>query len=429
MSTTTTTTTTASIHSNGSADSTATLLQERREQHHDADIVIVGAGIIGTALAVAFGKQGRSVILLEKSLKQPDRIVGELLQPGGVQALEKLGLLDCLEGIDSIPVHGYEVIYYNDPVNIPYPILDEKKDNKRPQGRSFHHGRFVQKLREAASNTPNVTVIESDVTDLVKNEWTGQVLGVEAKTKGQKDFYFASLTFVADGYASKLRGVNSARAPVTKSRFHGFILRDCVLPAPLHGHVLLGNFSPILMYQIGSNEVRILIDIPEGCPTAKLAVGGVKNHLKTVVYPVLPESVQPAFQKCLDDNDTVRSMTNSWLPPKTNTVPGVVVLGDAMNMRHPLTGGGMTVAFNDAVLISNLLAPEKVSDLNDTKKVLAELKSFHWKRKDVTAVINILAQALYSLFAASGEFHRATILFESTNITRCKLKSITVGLL
>ena len=60
--------------------------------HHEADIVIVGAGIVGCAAAVAFGKQGRSVILLEKSLKEPDRIVGELLQPGGVNALEKLGL-------------------------------------------------------------------------------------------------------------------------------------------------------------------------------------------------------------------------------------------------------------------------------------------------------------------------------------------------
>jgi squalene monooxygenase len=64
---------------------------------HKADIVIVGAGIIGCALAVAFGNQGRSVIVLERSLKEPDRIVGELLQPGGVRALEKLGLAGTIE--------------------------------------------------------------------------------------------------------------------------------------------------------------------------------------------------------------------------------------------------------------------------------------------------------------------------------------------
>lgn len=60
--------------------------------HHEADVVIVGAGIVGCAAAVAFSKQGRSVVLLEKSLKEPDKIIGELLQPGGVNALEQLGL-------------------------------------------------------------------------------------------------------------------------------------------------------------------------------------------------------------------------------------------------------------------------------------------------------------------------------------------------
>ena len=71
--------------------------RHRREQHHEADIVVIGAGIAGCALAVAFGNQGRSVILLEKSLKEPDRIVGELLQPGGVAALERLGLEGMLD--------------------------------------------------------------------------------------------------------------------------------------------------------------------------------------------------------------------------------------------------------------------------------------------------------------------------------------------
>ena len=75
---------------------TEDLREERRHVHHEADVVIVGAGIVGCAAAVAFGKQGRSVILLERSLKEPDRIVGELLQPGGVNALEKLGLKGTL---------------------------------------------------------------------------------------------------------------------------------------------------------------------------------------------------------------------------------------------------------------------------------------------------------------------------------------------
>lgn len=56
------------------------------------DLIIVGAGVIGTAAAKAFGEDGRKVLLLERDLSVPDRIVGELLQPGGVNALRKLGM-------------------------------------------------------------------------------------------------------------------------------------------------------------------------------------------------------------------------------------------------------------------------------------------------------------------------------------------------
>lgn len=71
--------------------------EKRRRLHPEADVVIVGAGIFGCAAAFTFAKQGRSVILLERWMNQPDRIVGELLQPGGCRALEQLGLSQCLE--------------------------------------------------------------------------------------------------------------------------------------------------------------------------------------------------------------------------------------------------------------------------------------------------------------------------------------------
>jgi squalene monooxygenase len=96
---------------------------------------------------------------------------------------------DCLEEIDSVPVKGYDVIFYGTGVEIPYPM---DASMKRPEGRAFHHGRFIQKLRAAAMRTPNVTVVETTVNELVKNGWTGQILGVECTTKGEKDYVCVS---------------------------------------------------------------------------------------------------------------------------------------------------------------------------------------------------------------------------------------------
>jgi squalene monooxygenase len=95
-------------------------------------------------------------------------------------------------------------------------------------------------------------------------------------------------------------------------------------------------------------------------------------------------------------------MPNSFLPASTNKTPGLLILGDALNMRHPLTGGGMTVALNDVCYIRELLSPEAVPDLGNTALVLKQLSRFHWMRKNSSSVINILAQALYQLFAANG---------------------------
>ncbi|MCJ1298892.1 Squalene epoxidase [Hypocenomyce scalaris] len=373
-----------------------------RHLHHEADVLVVGAGIFGTAIAIALARQNRSVILLEKSLKEPDRIVGELLQPGGVEALEQLGLRSCLEGIDAVVVKGYKVIYYEQEVEIPYPENATPK-GKRPEGRSFHHGRFIRKLRERAMMEENIMVVETTVTGTVKNGWTGQVLGVESVTKEEKDYYFGKLTIIADGYASKFRKEYIRHQPVSKSKFWGLELVDADLPLPLHGHVVLGEGAPILLYQIGMHETRCLVDVPEGTQSASVANGGVKGHLKEVVLPSLPKSVQSSFEVALEKGK-LKSMPNSFLPPSTNKIPGMVMLGDAMNMRHPLTGGGMTVAFNDVVLLRDLLGPENVPDLGDTKMVIKQMSTFHWKRKNLTSVINILAQALYSLFAANGRF-------------------------
>ncbi|KGO77948.1 Squalene epoxidase [Penicillium italicum] len=385
-------------------DASLSVAAQRRIENHEADVVIVGAGVLGCALAVALGKQGRSVILLEKSLEEPNRIVGELLQPGGVQALEQLGLRDCLEDIDGIDVKGYWVSYFGEPVLLEYP--KSSPTSPTPLGRAFHHGRFVMKLRAAALSCPNVTVVETKVTDLVISAYTQEVLGVECVTKDVKDCYFGQLTVAADGYNSDFRKQHHQYTPKRKSKFYGLELIDAKLPAPNTGHVLISDCPPVLMYQIGTHETRILIDIPDNLPLASVKNGGVKGYMRNNILPQLPEGAQKSFADALEQGQ-LRSMPNSFLPASVNKTPGLMILGDALNMRHPLTGGGMTVALNDVCLIRELLSPERVPTLSNTGLVLEQLAEFHWRRKTGSSVINILAQALYALFAADNEYLKA----------------------
>jgi hypothetical protein len=155
-------------------------------------------------------------------LNQVDRIVGELMQPGGIRALESMGLDDCAKGtaIDPVTVEGYVCITPNtdckEDLVLTYPASDPKsaaeffgmlgKDTRvvkinashksnaatveedaaladmsptatptastaahpnvcpvtgvdlQPRGRSFHNHRFVHELRKAALAEKNVSV-------------------------------------------------------------------------------------------------------------------------------------------------------------------------------------------------------------------------------------------------------------------------------
>lgn len=360
----------------------------------DYDTIVVGAGILGSALATTFARQGRQVLLVERDYSEPDRIVGELLQPGGVAALTELGLRDCLENIDAIVVKGYECIYHGESVGIPYSMNDQKQSY---EGRSFHHGKFVMALRDAALAEKNVTKLEATVSKLISNPDSGRVMGIKTAAG---DHYWAALTVVADGCFSKFRSSYISKKPVVRSNFVGLVLKDAVLPNPNHGHVILGANSPVLIYQIGTHDTRILVDVQGKLPSN--SSGELKRYLETEVLPAMPESIKPSLKKALEV-ERLRSMPNSFLPPSTNITEGLIMLGDAMNMRHPLTGGGMTVALNDVLLLSKLLSPTAVPDLSDTQAILRLMPKFHWKRKSLSSTINVLAQALYSLFAADDD--------------------------
>ncbi|XP_015238818.1 PREDICTED: squalene monooxygenase [Cyprinodon variegatus] len=357
----------------------------------EPDVLIVGAGVLGSAMAAVLARDGRRVTVVERDLREPDRIVGELLQPGGFRALRELGLEGSVEGLDAHQVNGY-VIHDMDShseVEIPYP----QEKGSVQCGRAFHHGRFIMGLRRAAMAEPNVKLLEGTVTSLL--EENGCVTGVQYKDKETGDIkdLHAGLTVVADGCFSKFRkSLVSGKARIS-SHFVGCLMKDCPQFKANHAELVLANPSPVLIYQISSSHTRVLVDIRGEMPR------DLPGYMAEKIYPQLPGHLKEPFMEALQ-NDRLRSMPASFLPPSPVNKPGVLLLGDAYNMRHPLTGGGMSVALNDVCIWRILL--RNIPDLYDDSALLQAKKKFHWERKSSHSfVVNVLAQALYELFAAT----------------------------
>ncbi|CAD5315818.1 unnamed protein product [Arabidopsis thaliana] len=358
-----------------------------------ADVIVVGAGVAGSALAYTLGKDKRRVHVIERDLSEPDRIVGELLQPGGYLKLLELGIEDCVEEIDAQRVYGYALFKNGKRIRLAYPL---EKFHEDVSGRSFHNGRFIQRMREKAASLPNVQLEQGTVVSLL--EENGTIKGVRYKNKaGEEQTAFAALTIVCDGCFSNLRRSLCNPQVEVPSCFVGLVLENCNLPYANHGHVVLADPSPILMYPISSTEVRCLVDVP-GQKVPSIANGEMKNYLKTVVAPQMPHEVYDSFIAAVDKGN-IKSMPNRSMPASPYPTPGALLMGDAFNMRHPLTGGGMTVALADIVVLRNLLRP--LRDLSDGASLCKYLESFYTLRKPVAATINTLANALYQVFCSS----------------------------
>ncbi|KAJ4807527.1 Squalene monooxygenase [Rhynchospora pubera] len=363
-----------------------------------ADIIVVGAGVAGSALAYTLAKDGRNVHVIERDLKEPDRIVGELLHPAGYLKLVELGLQDCVEDIDAQRVLGYAFFRDGNATKLPYPLQKFASD---VAGRSFHNGRFIQRMREKVSSLPNAQLEQGTVNTLLEENGTVKGVIYKTKTNGQELMKkaYAPLTIICDGCFSNLRRTLCSPKIDVPSCFVGMVLENCKLPFPNHGHVIFADPSLILFYPIGSTEVRCMVDVP-GQKIPSVVNGEMTNYLKTVVASQLPPELYGPFIRAIEKGN-IRSHPNRSMPAVPYPTPGALLLGDALNMRHPLTGAGMTVALCDIVILRNLLKP--LQDLHDASSICKYLESFYTLRMPVAFTINMIAGAMHKVFSGSPD--------------------------
>lgn len=261
----------------------------------------------------------------------------------------------------------------------------------------------------------------------------------------------APLVVIADGCFSNFRkSLLSANVSVS-SHFVGLVLKNVHLMRANFAEVVLTRTGPILIYQLDPNgqrrctlllsgrvrrradcpvdggvrgraaETRMLVDVP--APPPSIGNGDMARYLLSAVAPELPVYLQQPFCDAVADGP-IRQMPNSFLPPCAPLRSGLIVLGDAFNMRHPLTGGGMTVAFCDLLIWRSLLA--RIPDLRDDRAIVKAVRTYHWRRKRSHAfVVNVLAQALYPIFAANdgtraSSSHRPSLTHHRSPSPRCR---------
>ncbi len=191
-----------------------------------ADVVIIGAGVPGLALALALRERDISTLLLDARRNVENVSRGLTLQPNGLEALEKLGVLDKIQRAGS-KTQVFEIRNSKGTLLLEadYGLLNHPQNYLL----TVNASELDLALRYRAEESGAEVVWGARFQDLVRNN--GQVQGVSFETDEGTDQVNASVVVGADGSQSRVRDAIGVKAE-TKKYPDSFISKRNSLGSP-----------------------------------------------------------------------------------------------------------------------------------------------------------------------------------------------------
>ena len=356
------------------------------------DVIVIGGGFAGCAVAHALAQPGRSVLLVEA---KPDavhrRLAGELMHPAGVAVLRQLGLLDAVRAAGAVDVEGFAVYpdgSREDPTCLGYDELPGPVN----RGLAIPHGTLVETLRDVAAARPGVTMVEARVDEVLQSY--GRAFGAVLSGRGgvRRDVY-ATLIVVADGRHSRARrqlGLEPTSELLSYSA--GASIPAASLPYGRRGHIVLGGLGPVLAYPVSREEARLVIDLPRDFSEGRR--DRLARYLAEHCLATLPDELRRAAEVSLASPDGLRLAPNHRMEVVRPWLPGAVLVGDACGCAHPMTAAGMTNGLND---IRCLLGPAN-EYLDAGGQSDEPLRRYDRSRRAFSRTRALLARSLYDVF-------------------------------
>jgi 2-polyprenyl-6-methoxyphenol hydroxylase-like FAD-dependent oxidoreductase len=319
---------------------------------HDADVVIIGAGIAGSALATVLSRQGIAVLLLEKSLEHQDRVRGEFIVPWGVDEAAKLGILDVL-----MQVGGHYTTR-----SVPY---GEGVRPDQARARAVDMAAIVPGVMGAlnlghprACDALNRAALRGGATLLRGVEHihvsAGVRPGVAFDHDGVRHTVFARLVVGADGRGStvaKQLGIKREFDPV-----HHLItglLVDGVDDWPQEEQSI-GTCGDISFYIFPQGQGRVRLYVAYGLDQKDRFAGAdaAGNLLEAVNCEAVAHCRSLARARLIGP---CHGYPNNDVWTDIPISQGVILIGDAAGHNDPSGGQGISIAFKDARLVSEAI--------------------------------------------------------------------------
>ena len=316
------------------------------------DVVVVGAGIAGSAVAKAAAEAGLGVTVLERQTTYRDKVRGEVLSTWGVVEARRLGVEDVLLAAGGS--WTTQLIGYDENVSpaeaLASAVSTSTFNPEVPGALSVGHPQACQAIADAATEAGAEIVrgvgevtVEPGAKPVVRYELDD----VEYELAGR-------LVIGADGRASSVRRqLGYALHQSEVSTMGGGLLIDGLDPLP-SGACAVGTEGDLHYYvfpRVGG-EVRLYLNFAISQRGRFSGPDRVREVLDSFRLSCLPigESIAAAAPagpaKFYPWND-------SWTD--TPCAPGVVLIGDAAGWNDPIIGQGLAISLRDARMVADVL--------------------------------------------------------------------------
>ena len=306
------------------------------------DVVVVGAGPAGSAMAALLAREGLSVVLLDKSVAvPPPKICGEYVSPGCLPILRRLGALSTLRTL-ARPLYGMAI---HTPAGR---ILHTKYPDAGPASEEPAHGLSVTRARldavllDLAVKSGAVVEAGFQASDVRRN---GSSLEVRGRLRGGVARRRARLVVGADGrHSAVARQLGFVRRHpwLDKMAFVAYV-RGARRASDI-GEIFLGRDRYAILNPIADDLTNLGVvvnrsDVPRGeDPRRSLwsmasAMAGLGDRLRTASLAAPGRCLGPLAYR-------VASLSG----------PGVLLVGDAAGFLDPFTGEGIYGALRSAEL-------------------------------------------------------------------------------
>lgn len=313
----------------------------------DADVIVVGGGIIGGTFACLLGKAGLKVILLDagirqlNSLKKVDARVFAITV-ASEQVLKNAGAWDRLHEEDIAHFRKMHVWDENGFGEINFDSASVCRDT---MGYIISHQAIVDALQEELLSNENIRCLWSVSPAYIKEEPEEILIGTEDGLS-----FSARLAVAADGHNSKLRSL--ANIHYKKHDYNQSALGCVVTTEFAHGEVARQRFL----------KRGPLAFLPMHDP-----------HQSAIVWSSSPDHIERLYQAdkaafhfelaeafANELGEITESTERSVFPlsraqAENYTKPRLALIGDSAHTVHPLAGLGANLGLLDAATLAEVL--------------------------------------------------------------------------